>query len=70
MTAKQLKIIIAAYSQIIWQHDNVFDVSLIGEHLNTDNQLPPPSPVLTLERTVSEIEPQTSHNRNNFGNQH
>ena len=43
MTAKQLKIIIAAYNRNLWQVDNVFGVSPIDEHLSTDNQLPQPS---------------------------
>ena len=60
---KQLKIIIAAYNQIIWQVDNVFEVSLIGEHLNTDNHLPLPSPFPRGKnnlryRTTNKSEPQ------------
>ena len=60
---KQLKIIIAAYNHIIWQFDNVFEVSPIGEHLSTDNQLPQPSPFRRGKnnlryRTTNKSEPQ------------
>ena len=60
---KQLKIIIAAYNQIIWQVDNVFEVPPIGEHLSTNNQRPLPSPFRRRKNnfrngTTNKSEPQ------------